>query len=145
MKISSKSEYGLRALFDLARHYEQLPRRSREIGEAQAVPEDYLNQILITLRKAGLINSLRGPQGGHILARAPGQISLYDVVRELEGAITPVDHSVEPTLLDGVLNEVWREIERETLRILQATTLEDLCEHYAQKYEQERNEIMYYI
>lgn len=141
MKISSKGEYGLRALFDLAQHYEQSPRRSREIGEAQSVPEDYLNQLLITLRKAGLINSLRGPQGGHILARHPGQITLYEIIRVLEGEITPVAHDVEHKPIDDILNQVWKEIEEETLRILRASTLEDLCERYNQK----QSQMMYYI
>ena len=144
MKISSKGEYGLRALFDLSQHYEQSPRRSREIGEAQGVPEDYLNQLLITLRKAGLINSLRGPQGGHVLARAPRQITLYEVVRELEGDITPVAHNAEPVALDDILSEVWTDIQTETIRILQATTLEDLCERYNQR-QLQRSQMMYYI
>ncbi len=142
MKISSKAEYGLRALFDLAQHYEQSPRRSREISEAQGtLSEDYLNQLLIQLRKAGLINSLRGPQGGHVLARPPGQITLYEVVRELEGDISPVAHDVKAIPFDAVLNEVWRNIENETRQILQGTTLEDLCERYNQKQAQ----TMYYI
>jgi len=141
MKISSKGEYGLRALFDLAQHYEQTPRRSREIGEAQGVPEDYLNQLLITMRKAGLINSLRGPQGGHTLARHPAQITLYEIIRELEGDISPVAHAVEPAPLDKVLNVIWQEIEEQTLRILQETTLEDLCERHSRN----QASMMYYI
>ncbi len=141
MKISSKGEYGLRALFDLTKHYEQSPRRSREIGEAQSVPEDYLNQLLITLRKAGLINSLRGPQGGHVLARHPQQITLLEVIRELEGDVSPVAHSVEGKPIDKVLNEIWQEVEDETVKILSAVTLEDLYERYNHKQEQ----VMYYI
>jgi Rrf2 family cysteine metabolism transcriptional repressor len=141
MKISSKGEYGLRALFDLTQHYDQSPRRSREIGEAQGVPEDYLNQLLITLRKAGLINSLRGPQGGHILARPPQQITLLEVIRELEGDVSPVAHSVEPNIIDKVLNEIWQKVEDETIKILSAVTLEDLYERHNHKQEQ----VMYYI
>ena len=141
MKISSKGEYGLRALFDLTKHYDQNPRRSREIGVAQSVPEDYLNQLLITLRKAGLINSLRGPQGGHILARHPQQITLLEVIRELEGDVSPIAHSVEATPVDKVLNEIWHEVEDETVKILGAITLQDLYERYNHKQEQ----VMYYI
>ncbi len=136
MKISSKGEYGLRALFDLAQHYESRPRRSREIAEAQSVAEDYLNQLLIILRKAGLINSLRGPQGGHVLARAPHQISLFDAVYVLEGPLTPVDYDTgklsgdKAAPVDQILNPIWDEVEQETIRILKATTLADLCERY---------------
>ncbi len=133
MKISSKGEYGLRALFDLTQHFEARPRRSREIAEAQNIAEDYLNQLLIILRKAGLINSLRGPQGGHILAKPPHQISLFDAVFVLEGPLTPVDYSnelrgVKAALVDEILHPIWDEVERETIRILQGVTLKDLVE-----------------
>ncbi|HEX2909256.1 MAG TPA: Rrf2 family transcriptional regulator [Chloroflexia bacterium] len=141
MKISSKGEYGLRALFDLAQHFEQNPRRSREIAEAQGLQEDYLNQLLITLRKAGLINSLRGPQGGHVLARPPHQITLYEIIRELEGDISPVAHAVDKAPIDNVLNQIWSQIEQETMSILQSTTLADLTERFAQS----QTENMYYI
>jgi Rrf2 family transcriptional regulator, cysteine metabolism repressor len=146
MKISSKGEYGLRALFDLAQHYGSRPRRSRDIAEAQSVAEDYLNQLLIILRKAGLINSVRGPQGGHILARAPHLITLYDAVTELEGTLSPVDYANElresrQAPVDVVLMPIWDEIELETTRILKETTLEHLVERYSAT----QAEAMYYI
>ncbi len=136
MKISSKGEYGLRALFDLTQNYDTRPRRSREIAEAQSVAEDYLNQLLIILRKAGLINSLRGPQGGHMLARSPRSITVYDAVFALEGPLSPVDYANElreekAAPVDEVLHPIWNEIEQETIRILKNTTLEDLCERYS--------------
>ena len=71
MRISSKGEYGLRALFDLAQRYGEGPIQSHDIHLRQGIDENYLNQILIVLRKAGLIDSVRGPQGGHRLARPP--------------------------------------------------------------------------
>jgi Rrf2 family cysteine metabolism transcriptional repressor len=146
MKISSKGEYGLRALFDLAQNYDTRPRRSREIAEAQSVAEDYLNQLLIILRKAGLINSLRGPQGGHVLARSPRQITLYDAIYALEGPLSPVDYAdilreEKAAPVDEVLNPIWEEIENETIRILRGTTLEDLCE----KYNSTHSSAMYHI
>ena len=147
MKLTSKGEYGIRALFDLALHFDKSPRRSREIAKDQGVPEDYLNQLLIKLRMAGLINSLRGPQGGHVLARAPRQITLYEIVRELEGEITSIAHDVKPILLDEMLNKIWLEVEEETTRILQAMTLEDLCEQYLERQAQlqKQSQMMYYI
>ena len=144
MKVSSKGEYGLRALFDLAQHYEQSPRRSREIGQAQKIPEDYLNQLLIYLRKAGLINSLRGPQGGHVLARPPAQITLLEVIQVLEGDISPVAHAADPVALDKILSEIWKHIQDETTRILQANSLQDLCDRY-QEQQNIQSEAMYYI
>lgn len=146
MKISSKGEYGLRALFDLAQHYGSRPRRSRDIAEAQSIAEDYLNQLLIIMRKAGLINSVRGPQGGHVLARPPHQITLYDAITELEGSISPVDYANElkeerQAPVDNVLMPIWSAIEIETTRILKDTSLEVLVERYAAS----QNEAMYYI
>jgi Rrf2 family protein len=144
MKISSKGEYGLRALFDLAQHYDTRPRRSREIAEAQNVAEDYLNQLLIKLRQAGLINSLRGPQGGHVLARPPSQITLYDAVVVLEGPLTPVEYDLKlsgSAPVDEVLNPVWEEVEQETVRILKSITLEALCERFLAR----QSPVMYHI
>src|ERR1044071_10275970 len=89
MRISSKGEYGLRALFDLAQHYGEGPVQSRDIHERQDIDENYLNQILISLRKAGLIESVRGPQGGHRLARPPAQITLLEVVTAVQGPPPP--------------------------------------------------------
>jgi len=71
MRISSKGDYGLRALFDLAQRFGQGPIQSEEIAQRQGIPVNYLNQLLIVLRRAGLIESLRGPLGGHMLARRP--------------------------------------------------------------------------
>jgi Rrf2 family transcriptional regulator, cysteine metabolism repressor len=144
MKISSKGEYGIRALFDLAQHYEKGSRRSREISKAQGLQEPYLNQLLIKLRTAGLIDSLRGPQGGHVLARPPQQITLYEIIKELEGDISPVAHDVKPVPLSELLDEVWQQIEDYTRRVLQETTLETLVERYTQRYEAIEPQ-MYYI
>ena len=91
MRISSKGEYGLRALFDLTQRYGAGPVQSHDIHVRQGIDENYLNQILISLRKAGLIESVRGPQGGHRLARPPAQITLLEVVTALEGPLLPPD------------------------------------------------------
>jgi Rrf2 family protein len=146
MKISSKGEYGLRALFDLAMHHGNRPRRSREIAEDQKIAEDYLNQLLIIMRKAGLINSLRGPQGGHLLARPPHQITLYDALTELEGSLSPVDYSTELKEaklvdVDELLNPIWNEIEEQTIKTLKAVTLQNLVERHTAR----QSHAMYYI
>ncbi|MFO7169688.1 MAG: Rrf2 family transcriptional regulator, partial [Chloroflexota bacterium] len=91
MRISSKGEYGLRAMLDLAQRYGEGPVQSRDIHLRQGVDENYLNQILILLRRAGLIESVRGPQGGHRLARPPTQISVLEALIALEGPLLPSD------------------------------------------------------
>ena len=85
VKLSSRSEYGIRALLELAQRRGQGPIQSREIAERQDIPDAYLNQLLLTLRKAGIVQSVRGPAGGHLLARAPERVTLAEVIGALEG------------------------------------------------------------
>ena len=147
MKISSKGDYGLRALLDLAQRYGQAtPVTSADIAARQRIPEAYLNQLLITLRKAGLVRSVRGPQGGHVLARAPTRITLADAVIALEGSFSPVEGLDAPTPPDDpleadILREVWRQVEAAVGEVLESITLDDLCQR---KLARER-QVMYYI
>jgi len=89
MKVSTRAEYGLRALIELANHYGEGPVQSKDIAERQGLPEPYLNQLMTTLRRAGLVSSKRGPTGGHALARPPEQISLREAFDVLEGSTSP--------------------------------------------------------
>lgn len=146
MRISSKGEYGLRALFDLAQRYGEGPIQSHDIHERQGIDENYLNQILISLRKAGLIESLRGPQGGHRLARPPSQITLLEVLVVLEGPLLPADlRSTGLTPADPLdrelLHEVWCAARHALEQYLRNTTLDDLVQRKRQRI----GEIMYYI
>jgi Rrf2 family protein len=146
MRISSKGEYGLRALFDLAQHFGQGPIQSHEIHERQGIDENYLNQILILLRKAGLIDSVRGPQGGHRLARPPAQIDLLEVLVALEGPLLPADAgresmaAAEPLDRD-VVRDVWDGARANLEGYLRGITLDDLCQAKRRK----SGEVMYYI
>src|SRR4030043_2440379 len=90
MRISAKGGVGIRAMLDLAHHYGEGYIQSSDIAERHQIPENYLCQLLITLRKAGLIRSRRGPQGGHMLSRPPEQISMAAVVIALEGPVAPM-------------------------------------------------------
>src|SRR6476620_9715851 len=92
VKLSMRSDYGARAIVDLARHYNQGPVQSAEIAGRQAIPEAYLEQLLTTLRKSGLIRSTRGPHGGHELARPPAEIRCADVINALEGPLVAPEH-----------------------------------------------------
>lgn len=146
MRISTKGEYGVRALFELAQHYGEGPIQSAYIAARQHVPENYLNQLLLTLRNAGLIKSVRGPAGGHMLARPPAEINLGEALVALEGPMQPMD-CVNPdftdcTLLEMcVIRDVWRELKHATEEVLYATSLEELLQSRRQRQEQ----LMYYI
>lgn len=142
MRLSTKGEYGVRALFDLAQHYGEGLVQSHEIAERQAISENYLNQLLIALRKAGLITSVRGPQGGHQLARPPQAISLLDAILVLEGPLLPTPEGASLDTFDaGLLSEVWGELRAVIEGHLSEMTIADLC----QRKHQQLDSPMYYI
>ena len=146
MRISSKGDYGLRALFDLAQHLGEGPVPSEEIATRQGIPVNYLNQLLIIMRRAGLIESLRGPQGGHLLARPPKAISLLEIFTALEGPLLP-DEPVREDLVATVpedhdlVIEVWSILRGRIEHILAERTLDDLC----QRKRERAGNVMYYI
>lgn len=88
VKLSNKGRYAVRALFDIAFYNEGRPTQVKDIAERQNIPPRFLEQIFQDLKRAGIVGSKRGPQGGYRLARPAGQIRLGDIVRALEGPIT---------------------------------------------------------
>lgn len=134
MKISTKGEYGIRAMLYIAMHADQGPLTSREIAMRQAIPEPYLRQILAQLSKEGLIQSNRGPQGGHVLGRPAGEITLRQILMPLEGQTTPIDDilalpcNIEVGPEHCVIREVFLEIKEAVERILSKTTLAQVVE-----------------
>jgi len=138
VKVSTKGEYGTRALLELARHYGEGPLQSSQIAARQHIPENYLNQLLIILRRAGLIQSIRGPQGGHQLSRAPSKINLAEAIHALEGPTAPRD-CVEEGIQDCslydicVLRDVWYDVMQATDRVLNSVTLESLSRRHEER------------
>ena len=130
MHIPIKVDYGVRALVYLAINGKGAPIRTSEIAARSAVPEPYLAQVLHTLNKNGMIQSQRGRQGGHSLAKSPSEIKLSRVMACLGGTETPV------ACLDDVRScihvpgcaqrEVWKEVALAVFKILDSTTIEDL-------------------
>jgi|BEDMetMinimDraft_2_1075160.scaffolds.fasta_scaffold05359_2 Rrf2 family cysteine metabolism transcriptional repressor len=129
--LSTRGRYGLQAMFRLAQQADTKPKPLKEIAEAEGLPEAYLEQLMAPLRKAGLVRSVRGPQGGYTLAKRPHEIRVWDVVAALEGephfaqCDAPADPEHEAVCLDHLL---WREVDEELRRLLQAVTLRDLVE-----------------
>jgi Rrf2 family transcriptional regulator, cysteine metabolism repressor len=91
MRLSSKGEYGLLALIDLAMHTDEGPVQIHQIAKRQGIPKQYLGQLMLALKKAGFIHSLRGRQGGYVLARPAHAIMLHDVVTALEGPVRNIN------------------------------------------------------
>lgn len=131
MKVSTRAEYGIRALIDLAQHYGEGPVQSHEIARRQGLPEPYLNQLLITLRRAGLVQSKRGPSGGHVLARAPDGVTVGEAFLVLEGSVAAwlcvEEEDAHCIYAPGCgLRPVWQAVKTATEDVLNRTTLADL-------------------
>jgi Rrf2 family transcriptional regulator, cysteine metabolism repressor len=125
MRVSSRTDYGVRALYELALHYGQGPIQSREIAARQGVPEAYLHQVLSALSRGGLVKSTRGPSGGHALARPPAEITLFDALDVLDG-IDMRSHPHRPNEDSHPVHIVWHEVIHRTIEYLRSITLEDL-------------------
>ncbi|MBE3132945.1 MAG: Rrf2 family transcriptional regulator [Acidobacteria bacterium] len=88
--LSQKCQYGLRAVFELARHYGKGPIKIADIAAAQAIPPRFLEVILSQLKQGGFVDSRRGASGGYELKRSPGDLAVGEVIRFIEGPIGPV-------------------------------------------------------
>jgi len=133
MRISTKGDYGIRALIELSHHYgEARPTQSAEIAARQKIPESYLEQLLTTLRKAGLIRSVRGPQGGHALIRDPRGLQVSEVIEALEGSIIVVDCLDDSSACSKnggcAQQSMWSDVRDAILGVLDNTTIADLAE-----------------
>ncbi|NLO97275.1 MAG: Rrf2 family transcriptional regulator [Peptococcaceae bacterium] len=139
MKLSTKGRYGLRAVLDIALNQDEGPVTIHSISERQGISERYLEQLLITLRKNGIIRSIRGFQGGYVLNRETKDISVGDVVRALEGPISPVECVEEGR--SGVCNRIdicvtrniWEELRKAMNQVLDSYSLEDLVRMFKEK------------
>lgn len=129
LELTCKCEYCLLALLELAAVYtSQQPLQIRQIAARQSIPERYLEQLLLTLKRGGLVQSQRGMNGGYRLARKPESISLLDVLNCIEGE-TPSQgdrssHASEPGC--SVIHEVWEESHQAAHDVLSQYTLQDL-------------------
>jgi len=137
LRVSTRSDYGLRALIELAGHYGGGPLQSSEIALRRHIPEQYLDQLLTSLRKAGFIRSVRGPSGGHELVRRPSDITVREVISALEGSLSPVAWLDEPAELTDHPHqcgqrEIWERIRDATADILANYSIEDLLEREPQ-------------
>lgn len=123
MKITARVEYAVLALFELALGGGTRQIQAREISTRQRIPLRFLEQILIQLKKAGLVKSVRGASGGYLLARPPSSVTLKDVVEAVEGELTLLDPHLST---DSMVYLVWREVEKDFLEKLSSITMQDL-------------------
>ncbi|MEH7417986.1 Rrf2 family transcriptional regulator [Neobacillus drentensis] len=126
MKISTKGRYGLTIMIELAKKHGEGPTSLKTIAQANELSEHYLEQLIAPLRNAGLVKSIRGAYGGYELTNAPSKITAGDVIRVLEGPITPVE-GIEDE--EPAKRELWIRIRDAIKDVLDNTTLEDLASH----------------
>ncbi|MDR6225204.1 cysteine metabolism transcriptional regulator CymR [Desmospora profundinema] len=139
MKVSTKGRYGLTIMMDLAARYGEKPTSLKSVAERHNLSEHYLEQLVAPLRNAGLVRSVRGAYGGYKLSRSPEEITAGEVIRVLEGPISPVEFTEEE---DPGRRELWRRIRDAIADVLDNTTLADLNQHSA---EGDQDTYMFYI
>ncbi len=139
MKLGTKIRYSSRAVLDLALNYDNGSGlvSTREIAEHQELSPKYLENLLAALRSGGLVRSVRGAQGGHMLARHPAQINLREIYHIFEGTEGFVECTTSPEYCnrtDGcATQEIWAEMYDVCMEILESTTLEDLARRVREK------------
>ena len=139
MKLSVKSDYAARAVIGLARHYQSGEAlKVEELAAAQNIPANYLVQILIELKAQKIVKSLRGKEGGYLLARPPADITLGDVLRSVHGQVFDTPALSDPDC-PPELRRAWLRIQQAVDSAADSTTFQELLEENAQK------EKMYYI
>ena len=147
MKLSTRGQYGTRALLDLALHEGEGPILLRDIAQRQQISPMYLEHLISPLIAAGIVRSTRGARGGVWLAKSPGEIKLSEVIKLLEGSIAPVECLNDPKSCSRselcVTRDVWDELKQAIDGVLESTTLQDLVSR--QKIKERSEEAMYYI
>lgn len=149
MKFSTKGRYGLRAMVDLAAHSGGGQVALNSIAERQDISVNYLEQVFSALRKAGLVKSVKGAQGGYILARDPESITAGDILRVLEGSLSVIDEdgdetgSNESPLRSCIRVHLWEKMNEAINTLVDSVTLEELVDKHRKLNGFDDN--MYYI
>ncbi|NEO26524.1 MAG: Rrf2 family transcriptional regulator [Kamptonema sp. SIO4C4] len=144
MELSCRTEYALLALLELTSHYQQGdPLQIKQIAQAQQIPDRYLEQLLATLRRGGIVASQRGAKGGYLLAQPPWQITLLDVIDCLEGSDSRSKTETTVTTVEAaVVEEIWQEVYDSAYEILKRYSLQDLSDR---RNVRSQVNLMYYI
>ena len=132
MKLSTRSRYGTRMMLDMAQHYDRGPIQMGDIAKRQDISVKYLEQLIIPLKKANYVQSVRGPKGGHMLARSPDRITVGEIVDLLEGGIH-LTHCVEnPGVCekseDCLTRSLWQQATRAMHEKLNSVTLSEMIQ-----------------
>jgi len=149
MKVSLKATYGIMAAVDLAMGTGVTPIQARSIARRQAIPARFLEQVLHAMKKAGLVMSLRGAQGGYVLTKKPADLSVAEILEALDGPLlqstgmngqSPSRRPSKPELL---LGKVWEQVHQAERQVLEAISIEKLAEQ--QRILEQQRSLMYHI
>ena len=137
MKLSTRSTYGVRAMLAVALHQGSGPLMTKEIAEKNGLPPTYLEQLMVLLRKAGLLASTRGAHGGYTLNRAPAEISLAEIIEVLEGPLVLADCPAGTGCCGHpeacAIQDVWAEASQGLYQIFHNISLAQLAERQREK------------
>jgi Rrf2 family protein len=146
VELSLKSEYAILAMLELAMNFTiDQPLQIRQIANQQNIPDRYLEQLLATLKRQGLVKSQRGAKGGYILAREPWEISLLQIIHGIEGYDLLGEKASKGTHESAsvaVIHEAWEAAQKAAFNVLDSCTLKDLCDRQRQR---QIATTMYYI
>lgn len=147
MKLSVKSTYGVLAAVDLALQNGSAPVQAKAIARRQAIPARFLEQVLHSMKKAGIVESLRGARGGYVLRKPPADISLAEIVEALDGPLTQPSAGAangrRQPVPESLLSQVWERVRQAELGVLNGITLKELSDRH-QELQQQRS-LMYHI
>lgn len=132
MKLSTRGRYGLKAMFDLAMHYGDGPVSLTVISDRQVISTNYLEQLMTLLKRAKLVDSVRGAQGGYFLSKAPEEITVAAVLTALEGSLAPTD-CVKNEQYEGkycVTKSIYEKLYEGINKVVENITLQDMCDDY---------------
>lgn len=138
MKISTKGRYALRLMLDLALNNSGEPIQIKDISSRQDISNKYLEQIVSALNKAGMVRSIRGPQGGYMLAKKPEDYTVGDILRVMEGSMAPVsclefEENTCPRESTCATLMVWKRLDEAIKGVIDGITLADLVEEQMRK------------
>ncbi|WP_455245414.1 RrF2 family transcriptional regulator [Petrachloros mirabilis] len=149
MKVSLRSTYGIMAAVDLAMHPGSLPIQAKSIAKRQGIPARFLEQVLHMMKKAGLVSSLRGAQGGYVLTKNPSELSVADILEALDGPFLSISTSnghsslPRPSKNEVLLAGIWDRVSAAERHVLEGITIEELAGQQRQL-DQQRS-LMYHI
>jgi Rrf2 family protein len=135
VNFTAKEDYGIRAVLDIAFHHNDAPIQAREIAARQDIPEQFLEQVLATLRRAGIIRSIRGASGGYDLARPARETSIGEIIHALSGPFVPIQCVNEDDLTrcpaqdSCSVSHFWFRLKEAIEGVVGGTSIQDLLDH----------------